>query len=274
MPDNQGCIMAEGGFYNRVGLLEEAQRYRTSVGFLDLLYRELNGSKRLLNDGTGPRLLTVTSALADELYSVDIYQGSIDRAREFVASWRQYINQEPFKTEFDFLQRKNLTPNFGNCHFYLKRNFPSNLRNSFDGELASELFLHLDMDEIRQILEKATSNLNANGRFIFTVYPSGHPDSLDERFCELGSRVGMEKDDFIRDGVVDIRALAEQLRKHDDIYRKEKDRYWLDLEKVRVFSAEEIEGLCKDSGFHIRSKSNLNGGMFSFACRLVYVLTK
>lgn len=267
--------MAENQFYNKVGLLEEAQRYKTSVGFLELLYEEFNRSKRLLLDGLGARLLTVTSTLTDELYGIDVNQGSMDRAKEFIASWKKYKDQEPFKTEFDFLERKNLTPIFGNHHFYLVGEFPSNLNNSFDGELASELFLHLDTAEIQQILGKATHNLNSEGRFVFTVYISGYPESLDEKFYELGSRVGMRRDDFIENGVVNIQRLAQQLiEKGPDIYGENKDRCWLDLTRVRVFSCEGVEKMCKDSGFKIKYKSDLKGGMFSSVHRSVYVLTK
>lgn len=153
--------------------------------------------------------------------------------------------------------------------------FPSHLDNCFDGELASELFLHLDATEIKQILDKAKLNLKPGGRFIFTFYPLGYPDSLDRKFSELGLMAGMDPEDFIENRVIGIGTLAQQLkRKKSEAYQDPKNKYWLDLEQVRVFSVSDIEKLCLDSGFQIKNRYNLNGGMFSFAYRSVYVLTK
>lgn len=98
--------MTEDWVYNKIELLEEAQRYQTSVGFLELLYEELNGYARILLDGLGARLLPISFALTDELYGLDVNQGSIDRAKEFIGSWKRYEHQEPFQTEFDFLKTK------------------------------------------------------------------------------------------------------------------------------------------------------------------------
>jgi hypothetical protein len=267
--------MAEGEFYNKVGLLEEVRRYKTSYRFLEVLYREFNGSERLLLISLGPSLLTITSTITDELYGLDANQGSIDRANDFISHWKEYVNDEPLKTEFDFLNSKRLHPRFTNYHFYLKENFPQNLNNYFDGQLASELFLHLNPNEIKEILDTGITNLRREGKFIFTVYPSENPDSLDEKFYELGSNVGMERSEFIEDGTVNIKKLAEEMEKrHPSLYEANKDKYWLDLEKVKVFSTTDIESLCKDSGFVIKSKEEIRCGMFPFAYRLVYVLNR
>lgn len=267
--------MTEGEFYNKVGLLEEVRRYKTSYRFLEVLYREFNGSERLLLTGLGPRLLTITSAITDELYGFDVNQGSIDRANEFISHWNEYVNEEPLKAEFDFLNMKGLETKFINYYFCLKENFPSGLDNYFDGQLASELFLHINPNEIKEILDTGITNLTRDGKFIFTVYTSGNPDSLDEKFYELGSNVGMERSEFIEDGTVNIKKLAEKMEKeYPSLYEANKDKYWLDLERVRVFSTTDIESLCKDSGFVIKSKEDIRCGMFPFAYRLVYVLNK
>lgn len=264
--------MAEGEFYNKVELLEEARRYKTSERFLQVLYNEFNGSKRLLLTGLGPRLLTITSAITDELYGIDVNQGSIDRAREYIDTWKGYINEEPFKAEFDFLKKTGLAPKFDNYHFYLGK-IPPYLECSFDGQLASELFLHLSPDEIKTILDNGVRNLRLEGNFVFTVYILGHEDSLDEEFYKLASKIGMKRDEFIENGIVNIKKLSGGLRrKGPDLYNENKDKYWLDLKQVRVFPAEFIEDLCKESGFKIKSKEEIRCGMFPFAYRLVYVL--
>ena len=54
-------------FYDKVELLEEAQRYKTSKRFLEILYNNFKNSNRLLSIGLGPRLMTITSSLTKEL---------------------------------------------------------------------------------------------------------------------------------------------------------------------------------------------------------------
>lgn len=267
--------MVEGQVYDRIGLLEEAQRYKTSVGKLEILYNELAGSKRLLVVGLGARLFTIASALTEELYGVDINPGSIERAEEFAATWKKYKNKEPFKAEFDFLQQKQLKPKFENHKLFLWKTFPSNLSNSFDGILASELFLHLETEEIKELLEKALKLLKSKGKFIFTAYTSGSPDSFDEQFLKLGSKIRMNESEFIQNRTVNIQKLAKNLKaKSPRVFEENKEKYWLDLEKARFFSTEEIERICKGVGFKVKLKENYNGGMFSFAHRMVYVLIK
>ena len=265
--------MAEGKFYNKVSLLEEVKRYKTSSQFLDLLYRELHGSKSLLLTGLGARLTAVTSSLTEELWGIDINQGSIDRAEELMLTWDNIRSEEPLKTEDVFMEDRRLKPNFKNCHFYLKRDFPE-LKNYFDGELASELFLHMDEAEIREILNMANYRLKPNGKFIFTVYTSGQPDSLDREFHNLCSKYGMDGNEFIRDSVINIGKISKILRTRNEIYEENKDRYWLDLEKIRVFPEKEIEGMFVGSGLGKRYSKIIKCGMFPFAHRLVYVLEK
>ncbi len=267
--------MSEGKVYNEVGLLEEAQRYQTSTKFLELLYDEFNGTKRLLIDGLGPRLLTISSALTEELCGVDVNQGSINRSKEFILSWQEYKDSEPFKTEFDFLERKKLDPRFDNCNFYMLKELPVYLKGSFDSELASELFLHLNVDEIQDVLNRANHNLDSNGKFLFSVYVSGYPNSLDKKFYDLGASIGLRKEDFIENGKIDIKTLTQKLKKdYPGVYNAKKQKCWLDLTSVRVFFEESIEKLCQDYEFKIKEKLNINGGMFSFAHRLIYVLDK
>lgn len=266
--------MAEGKFYNKVDLLEEVQRYKTSNEFLELLFKEFKGSKRLLTDGVGSRLLTTMSALTDDLYGIDINRGSIERAEELITSWRIYRDCEPLRTEFKFLESKGLNANFNNCHFYLIK-LPARLNGLFDGELASELFLHLTEKEIESFLKGAGYHLRPEGKFVFTAYVSGNENSLDEKFAELGSKIGMKKSEFVENGLIDIRKLAKPLKKQDyHLFEASKRKYWLDLEKVRVFSEENLEELCKRHGFNVKRKQNINCGMFPFAYRLVYVLSK
>jgi len=266
--------MAEGRFYNKVNLLEEVQRYKTSNEFLELLFQEFNGSKRLLTDGVGSRLLTTMSALTNELYGIDINQGSIERAEELITSWRIYRDCEPLRTEFKFLESKGLNVNFNNCHFYLIK-LPTRLNGLFDGELASELFLHLTEKEIEAFLKGAGYHLKPEGRFVFTAYVSGNENSLDEKFAELGSKIGMDKSEFIENGVIDIKKLAKSLKKQNhELYETSKRPFWLDLERARVFPEKNLEELCKRHDFDIKSKQNINCGMFPFAHRLVYVLSK
>lgn len=266
--------MAEGEFYNKVGLLEEAKRYTTSERYLEVLYREFNGFKRLLLTGLGPRLLTITSTITNELYGVDVNQGSIDRANEFISHWADYTNDEPFKKEFDFLATRGLVPRFSKHRFYLKEDFPQGL-DDFDGQLASELFLHLDQSEIEEILCDGFFNLRDDGNFVFTVYTSGHEDSLDEEFYKLGSKIGMKRNEFIENGVVNIKKLSRRLEiENPELYYENEKKYWLDLTQVRVFPVKFIEDLCKDFEFGIKSKEEIRCGMFPFAYRLVYILNK
>ena len=266
--------MSEGRFYNKVELLEEVQRYKTSNEFLELLFQEFNGSKRLLTDGIGSRLLTVLSALTDALYGVDINQGSIDRAKELIASWGVYKNYEPLSTEFRFLESKGLPVKFNNCHFYLIK-LPAHMTGRFDGELASELFLHLTEKEIESFLKGANNHLRPDGKFVFTAYVTGNENSLDEKFAELGAKIGMKKTEFVENGQIDIRKLARELKKQNrDLFEESKRSYWLDLERARVFPEENLEELCRRHDFKIKSKQNINCGMFPFAYRLVYVLSR
>jgi len=266
--------MAERQFYDSVGLLEEVRRYKTSHAFLDLLFTHFNGIDSLVADGPGPRLMTVSSALPNEFYGIDVNPGSIKRAKEFIKTWRNYVDEEPFKTEFGFLKEKGLKPNFENCHLFLLEDFPP-AKDYFDGELASELFLHLPPEEVRKILSASNQRLVRKGKMVFTVYTSGAQDSLDECFMKLGSKAGMKRKDFIKDGVVDIFKLAARLKeKAHDVYEQNKQKFWLDLERVRVFNQSDIESLCRDSGFNICDRQAIKCGMFSFAHRLVYVLIK
>ena len=271
--------MAEAKFYNQTALIEEAQRYKTSNEFLELLFKEFKGSYKLLTVGLGPRLLPIMSALTDQLIGMDINQGSIDRANEFIKTWKDYQDIEPFKTEFEFLKNKGLKPNFDNCFFFFYQNkhFAAEFnRKSFAGELASELFLHLNKKDLEGVIRKAKNNLSSGplepGKLIFTVYTTGNENSLDKKFADFGSSIGIKKTDFIKNGVVNIRNFAARVRKKDSrIYDAYKNSYWLDLGKVRGFPEEDIEELCEKHGFNLKGKHNINCGMFPFAHRLVYV---
>ncbi len=274
--------MAEGNFYNTVTMLKEAERYRTTNKFLDMLYSELNRSKRLMLTGLGARLTAVTSSLTEELWGVDINQGSIDRAVELTKSWNECKDKEPFRTEAIFMESKGLKPNFENYQFYLKGNIPSGLDNSFDGELASELFLHLDGAKILDILKEAHCRLKPDGKFIFTFYPSGYKNSLDAEFRKLCSDYGIDGTDFIKcdeisgdSRTIKVGKIANILKRRHDLYEKHRESYWLDLAAIRAFSEEYIQKLCKDSGFKkYREEDVTGGGMFHFAHRLAYVMVK
>jgi hypothetical protein len=263
-------------FYNSVELLEEAQRYKTSQKFLEFLFDSLNGSRRLFSVGTGPRLITISSAISQELHCFDVNQGSVDRAKQFIDSWKNYRDHEPFKAEFDFLEKRSLKPRFDNCRFYLGRmpnGFPSQLTKSLDGILASELFLHLNKPEVLGILDVGKQNLNQGGKLVFTVYTLGQPDSLDEKFCNLASLVNINKSDFIINGVIDIQKLKKGLQ-NAGRYEEHKKLFWLDLDQIKIYAVEEIERWVKDAGLKIHRKEDIRCGMFPFAYRLVYALEK
>jgi len=267
--------MKNKAFYDKVGLLEEAQRYKTSRKFLEFLYDSFQDSEKLFSIGQGPRLLTISSTLPNEFHGLDINQGSIDRAKQFIETWSEYRNDEPFKTEFDFLVGKGLLPNFDNCNFYLgsiSTGFPGLLSESLDGMLASELFLHLTEQETGDIMKIAKKNLTNRGKFIFTAYTTCHPLSLDKEFVILGEMAGMKKSDFIYEGIIDIKKLSGALS-NKDFSEETKRKYWMDLEQVRVFSETELEKLAQDYGLKIVSKEAIKGGMFSFAHRAVYALS-
>jgi hypothetical protein len=271
----KGQIMAEEGFYDSVGLLDEACRYKTSQEFLEVLYQEFNGIGNLLAAGVGPRLLTVSCALPKDFHGIDVNQGSLDRATEFMKSWESYRGIEPFKAEFDFIEQKGLDARFDNCHLYLTPDFPAELRGKFDGELASELFLHLSPPEMQQIIGGARDNLKTGGRFAFTLYPTGNPRSLDEQFRCLASGIGLNGNDFVNEGVVDIAKLASKIKEVDkNYYLANRNPFWLDLSCIRAYPESQVERICTDSGFRIRRKENIECGMFPFAYRLVYVLDK
>ncbi|MFH1420966.1 MAG: hypothetical protein ABIG30_03295 [Candidatus Aenigmatarchaeota archaeon] len=268
--------MAKDEFYNSATLLGEAQRYTTSAQFLQLLSAEFYGVDKFLSVGVGARLLAVTATLPLEFWGVDINQGSIERAKQFIEHWREYRNIEPFKTEFDFLYEQALEPNFSNCHLYLTSEFPKDrLLRSFDGDLASELFLHLHRMEIMNIVTDARDLLKTYGKLVFTLYPTGHPESLDKQFAAFCETNGLAKRQFIKNGVVYVDALAAELEQKDpDSYNRSKDKYWLDLENLRVHPEAAVEEICTDAGFKIKRKESIRGGMLPFAHRLVYVLSK
>lgn len=264
--------MAEKELYDKISLSQEVQRYQTSAAFLELLYKQFNGADRLLAIGAGARLITTLSAMANELHVLDVNQGSIDRAREMTKSWRMYKDIEPLKREFNFLAGKGRLIRLDNCHFYLN-DIPKELNGTFDGELAAELFLHLTEEEIKTIVTNARQHLKPTGRFVFTVYVTGERTSLDNLFADLGTKIGLGRREFIKDGVVDITTLAEQLKaRNPALFKESKEKYWLDLERVRAFSRQNIEDICNSSGFKIVSAQNINCGMFPDAHRLVYVL--
>ncbi len=264
--------MSEAQFYNRVDLAAEAKRYFTNPEKLELLYRELGGLKRLLTIGLGARMITTLFALAEEVHGIDINQGSIDRAEEFIKTWKRYVHVQPFETEFDFLEKIGREPRFGKHHFYLMGDVPPGLDGTFDSEIALELFLHLTPGELRKVLADAGRYLKPKGKLVFTIYPSGYYDSLDENFCELSSETGMERKDFIEDGTINIEKLAEQLRiEMPNLFSASEEKYWLDLKGVKVFREEDIEQMCAEAGFAIKEKAEIKGGMFSFARRYVYV---
>ncbi len=275
--------MAENKFYNNVELLEEAKRYKTSEEFLDLLYHELNHCRKLLIDGLGSRLLIICSALSHHIYGVDVNQGSINRAKKFLENWKDYKNKKPFNIEYKYLRNKDFTkriiekylnPPYNKYKFCLKKDFSKNIKDFFNRELASELFLHLDDDEIKDIFKKSYKHLTDNGHFIFTVYLADRENSLDKKFAELGEKVGLKRDDFIEGGVIHIKTLTNILKKNKKLYKKYKEKYWLDLEKVRVFSLEEISKLYRGTRLSELYRKPITGGMFSFADRFVYVMSK
>lgn len=146
-----------------------------------------------------------------------------------------------------------MKPNFDNCHFYLGRipeGLPSELSESLDGILASELFLHLTVKEVRDSMEMAKQNLRDDGNFMFTAYTRGIFCSLDQEFARLGEEVGMEREDFIEGGVINIRKLAEEL-KREGLYEENKRKYWLDLEQVRTFSETNLRQWAEDFGLRV-----------------------
>jgi len=267
-------------FYDSTDLLEEAQRYKTSDRFLEILYENFKNSKRLLSVGVGPRLLTISSGLTEEFYGLDSNKGSIERSKQFIISWPLYTDDEPFKTEFDFLKQKGIHPYFNEWKFYvgkIPKGFPERFAGTLDSMLASELFLHLTNQEVEDILVMAKKNLRKGGRFVFTTYPSGNPDSLDEKFAELALKVGIERTELIKGGVINIQRLARKLKRRENYerrskYERNREKFWLDLDKVRVFPTEQIENWIEKSGLNITSKEDVRCGMFPFAYRLVYSL--
>ena len=110
------------------------------------------------------------------------------------------------------------------------------------------------------------------GKFVFTVYTAGHPDSLDTKFSELGESYGVRKEEFIKGDVVNIQRLAKQLEKRDNVDKSIQRSFWLDLDQIRIFGIKDIEKWIKDSGLKIIEKEDIRCGMFPFAYRLVYVL--
>jgi len=117
-------------FYDGTGLLSEVKRYKTPRETLGFLHRHFKDIENLFAIGTGPRLLTISSALPKKLHAIDINQGSIDRAQQFISTWEDYRSEEPLKQEFDFLEKEDLEPKFDNCTFYLGKipeDFPKKL---------------------------------------------------------------------------------------------------------------------------------------------------
>jgi hypothetical protein len=265
--------MHEQEVYNKVNLLQEAKRYKTTLPFLELLYQEINGSKKIFLDCLGPRLFTTVSALAEETHGIDINQGSIDRTYEFIDNLQQYMKEYPFKNEFSFLKDKKLTPNFKNFYFQLASQYV-NRPNTFNAELASELFLHLNNHQLSELLQNSIYRLQPEGKLIFTIYPSGHSESLDKKFLELNSNIKLK--DFVdSDGTININTYARNLKqKAPSLHEEKKEEYWLDLQKVRMFNQNAINGLCRKYGFEIRRIENIRGGMFPFAERLAYSVVK
>jgi len=263
--------LASGEFYDNVGLLEEAQRYQTSERFLEILHTNFYSSDYLLSAGTGPRLLATCCSVPRLYCGRDINPGSIHRAKEFVRDWKKYRDVEPFKTEFDFLEKKKLEIRFDNAGFSLKEAFPKTMDSSADGYLASELFLHMSPEEVKITLQEAQRTLYNSGRVVFTVYPTGKEDSLDKQFANLAGLAKIERKSIIKDGVINIQSLARKIKsKNPQLYEDNKKRFWLDLQKIRVFQESQIEKMCKDVGLLLMDKEDVRCGMFPFAYRLVY----
>lgn len=263
--------MAEKKLYNSIGLLKEAKRYKTSQVFLKILLDHFYPSKRMMVNGLGARLTAVSLALTDELWGVDVNQGSIDRAEAFIEHFEQYEDELPFKTEFEFIQEQGLTID-AHYEFLLLPAYPNGLKEQFDSELACELFLHLPDKEIKEILARAYSNLGKKGKLIFTIYHPGKEHSLDNEFERLGSVCQLQRHKYIQDGVINIKKLVQHMK--PDLAKSNLERFWLDLEQVRVIPESSMEQMCKDYDFKIIEKAMVHGGMFSFADRLVYVCEK
>lgn len=261
-------------FYDSVGLLNEAKRYHTSKRFLELFYDCFKNSNKLFSIGAGARLLTIASAVSKNFYCLDTNKGSIDRAKKFIDSWRNFLNEDPFCEEFKLLNLKEIEPRFNNCFFYegnFPEKIPSELKQCMDGAFASELFLHLRDFEAKAILAGIKANLKSNSNFLFSVYLTGNNDSLDFCFIDLGKKYGVDPAVFIDGKIIQIKKLFDSI-KMLEIDSKTINNFWLDLETVRVYDRQILETWIKEAGFNIELIENVKGGMFSFADRTIYCL--
>jgi len=136
--------------------------------------------------------------------------------------------------------------------------------------LAWELFLHLTDPEIKGVFNIVRDNLRS-GRLIFNIYATGREDSLDERFARLGFNAKMSREEVVKNGVININEVAKALKTRG-LYEENKRRFWLDLDKIRVYSESEAEGWIRSSKMKIFEKQAIKGGMFSFAHRIAYAV--
>ncbi len=263
--------LASGEFYDNTSILGEAQRYTTSRMFLEILHSNFYLADQLLSAGIGPRLLAVSCSLPQTFLGRDINPGSVRRALEFARNWKIYTDKEPFKTEFDWLDQNRVQVKLDRIDehsFVLARDFGN---ETADGYLASELFLHMSPRGVRGVFEEARRTLYQNGKMVFTIYPSGKSESLDEKFAELAGAVGIHRKQFMREGAIDISTLARKIEgKNPHLYQANKKRFWLDLQKIRVFKEADIEKMCKEAGLILTGKQDVRCGMFPFAYGLVY----
>lgn len=267
--------MEKSLLYDKVKLLEEAKRYKTAKGFLEILYNNFNDSQNLFSIGLGPRILTINSSLTKRLFGCDNSEGSISRARQFANSWEDYISEEPFNIEFEFLAEKGITPRFENFGFYLGEvdAIKQGITYGFDGIVASELLLHLAPNQVKQTMSFAKDRLNENGKYIFTVYPSGREESLDKYFGRLAETVfKIKSKEIVDNGIININKLGSI--KNVPFYDQVSEKYWLDLFQIRVYDESTIEQIAEEVGLQVSSKELIKGGMFSFADRFVYTLSK
>jgi len=263
--------LASGEFYDGTSLLEEARRYKTSREFLEIMRSNFYHADQLVAVGVGPRLLAVSCSLPQTFIGRDINPGSIQRALEFARDWKRYRQAEPFKTEFDWLDQERVQVKLDRIDEWTFELGSSFGNENADGYLASELFLHMSHAEVKGVFQEARRVLYSSGRMVFTVYPSGREDSLDEQFAELAGKAGVARRKVIRSGELNVKFLADKLAEAmPEIYGANKTKFWLDLQKIRVFKEEDIERMCKDAGLTLTFKQDVRCGMFPFAYRLVY----
>ena len=275
------------------GIWKQLERYGNPTDAMHLYLDTFDGAERVAMISGGPRLLAVITAIptVQEIVMYDIFPGPLEATDDYMKNPDIYWEKYPIlRDEIDFLKqrctdRKPLKPRLERSLVRLCLRDEFEFAGDFDAVMAEEVALHPPPEGLREqsnhtlpiLLDDADRALRDEGKFVFTAYPGmvGGTVVYDGLLYCFNELLGNKDVSLCDDGKwLHIDRARECVFPEGRKFQESKYAYWLnDLSRVRMYSYREVKDLAEDR-FIVPSPRNIHGGMFPFAKRSYYVLTK